>query len=83
MSIVRIIFANATMSFANRTKNESNLVRIVAAHNAFYVKNAVKTNTPVPKPQGYLEEVREKVVRMYVEGINFRRIGCLLGVNHQ
>jgi transposase-like protein len=29
------------------------------------------------------EEVREKAMRMYVEGINFRRIGGLLGVNHQ
>ncbi len=33
--------------------------------------------------RGYAEEVREKAVRMYVEGNNFRRIGRLLGVNHQ
>lgn len=42
-----------------------------------------KTYTVEPKPRGYGEEVREKAVRMYVEGNNFRRIGRLLGVNYQ
>ena len=42
-----------------------------------------RTSTIEPKPRGYVEEVREKAVRMYVEGNNFRRIGRLLGVNHQ
>ncbi len=41
------------------------------------------TYTPEPKNQGYSEEVREKAVRLYVEGNNFRRIGRLLNVNHQ
>ena len=41
------------------------------------------TYTIEAKPRGYSEEVREKAVRMYVEGNNFRRIGRLLGVNHQ
>jgi len=42
-----------------------------------------KTSTPEPKGRGYSEDVREKAVRMYVEGNNFRRIGRLLGVNYQ
>ena len=42
-----------------------------------------KTYTVEPKVRGYGEEVREKAVRMYVEGNNFRRIGRLLNVNHQ
>jgi len=42
-----------------------------------------KTTTPEPKERGYSEQVREKAVRMYVEGNNFRRIGRLLDVNHQ
>jgi transposase-like protein len=42
-----------------------------------------KTYTPEPKRQGYAEQVREKAVRLYVEGNNFRRIGRLLSVNHQ
>ena len=42
-----------------------------------------RTYTFEPQPRGYSEEVREKAVRLYVEGNNFRRIGRLLGVNHQ
>lgn len=41
------------------------------------------TYTPDRKRQGYAEDVKEKAVRLYVEGNNFRRIGRLLSVNHQ
>lgn len=46
-------------------------------------RNCGITYTIEAKGRGYPEEVREKAVRMYVEGNNFRRIGRLLGVNHQ
>ncbi len=49
----------------------------------FMCRECGKTYTPEAKKQGYAEEVREKAVRMYVEGNNFRRIGRLLYVNHQ
>jgi transposase-like protein len=39
--------------------------------------------TPEPKQQGYPDEVRRQAVQMYVDGINLRRIGRHLGVNHQ
>jgi transposase-like protein len=39
--------------------------------------------TPEPKPLGYAEETKREAVRPYLEGVNFRRIGRLLGVNHQ
>ena len=42
-----------------------------------------KTYNLAPKKQGYPESLRHQAVKMYVEGINFRRIGRLLGVNHQ
>lgn len=38
--------------------------------------------TPEPKHHGYPEEVRQRAVQMYVDGLNFRRIGRLLGVHH-
>jgi len=38
--------------------------------------------TPQPKTQGYPDSVREQAVKMYVDGINYRRIGRLLGVDH-
>ena len=49
----------------------------------FMCRGCGKTYTPEAKKQGYSQEVREKAVRMYVEGNNFRRIGRLLNVNHQ
>jgi len=42
-----------------------------------------KRYTPSPKEQGYSRETRKKAIRMYVDGINFRRIGRLLNVHHQ
>lgn len=39
--------------------------------------------TPDPLPLGYSEEMKREAVRLYLEGTNFRRIGRVLGVNHQ
>lgn len=39
--------------------------------------------TPQRKPQGYGEAMRREAVRMYVDGVNFRRIGRTLGVAHR
>jgi len=38
--------------------------------------------TPEPKGSGYPDELRLQAVRMYVDGINYRRIGRLLNVHH-
>jgi transposase-like protein len=46
-------------------------------------KDCDRIYTPDPKPLGYPEETRREAVRLYLEGTNFRRIGRLLGVNHQ
>ena len=39
--------------------------------------------TPDPKPLGYPDETKREAVRLYLEGVNFRRIGRILSVNHQ
>ncbi len=39
--------------------------------------------TPVPKPLGYSADMRTQALKMYVDGLNFRRIARLLGVHHQ
>ena len=39
--------------------------------------------TPTPKPHQYEQSVRMQAVRLYVEGMNLRRIGRILGVHHQ
>ena len=42
-----------------------------------------KRYTPFPKERGYSREIREKAIKMYIDGINFRRIGRFLGVHNQ
>lgn len=39
--------------------------------------------TSEPKPSGYDETTRLAAVKLYVDGMNMRRIGRVLGVNHQ
>ena len=38
---------------------------------------------PQPKSQGYPERVRQQAMRLYVDGMNLRRIARHLGVVHQ
>lgn len=39
--------------------------------------------TPDAKVPGYDERTRQQAVRLYADGMNFRRIGRQLGVSHQ
>jgi transposase-like protein len=39
--------------------------------------------TPEPKLHGYPDEVRQQALRMYVDGMNLRRIGRQLGIHHR
>ena len=38
--------------------------------------------TPVPAEKGYPQQVRQQAIRLYMEGINFRRIARILQVSH-
>lgn len=46
-------------------------------------KPCQRVYTPEPKQQGYPGDVRQKAVRMYVDGQNFRQIARELGVDHK
>jgi transposase-like protein len=39
--------------------------------------------TPQVKEHGYPGSLREQAVKMYVDGLNYRRIGRLLGIDHR
>lgn len=39
--------------------------------------------TPEPSDHGYGDAIRHQAVKMYVDGLNYRRIGRLLGVDHK
>lgn len=38
--------------------------------------------TPEPKQHGYPDEARKQALRLYVDGMNLRRIGRHLGMHH-
>lgn len=38
--------------------------------------------TPIQKPRGYKSEIRQKAIRLYLEGKNMRFIGRNLGIHH-
>jgi transposase-like protein len=42
-----------------------------------------RTYTPEPKPHGYDAATRKSALKMYVDGINFRRIARFLSVSPQ
>lgn len=57
-------------------------------HNAsgsqrYLCKLCQRKYTPAPHPIGYAAEVRQQAIQLYVDGINFRRIGRVLRVSHQ
>jgi transposase-like protein len=39
--------------------------------------------TPEPSEHGYPDAIRQQAVKMAVDGLNYRRIGRLLGVDHK
>ncbi len=39
--------------------------------------------TPDPKPRGYAPHLRTQALQLYVDGLNLRRIGRVLGIHHQ
>ena len=46
-------------------------------------KECRRVYTPQAKPRGYDQRKREEAVKLYVDGLNLRRIGRILGINHQ
>lgn len=46
-------------------------------------KDCQRIYTPEPKPSGYADEIRHQAVKLYVDGMNYRRIARHLGVDHK
>jgi IS1 family transposase len=57
--------------------------RTKAGSRRYKCQHCQRRYTPEPKEAGYGEALRQQAVRLYVDGMNFRRIARHLGVNHQ
>jgi transposase-like protein len=49
----------------------------------YYCNPCRRIYTPDPKRNGHPLDLHDQAVRLYADGLNFRRIARILGVNHQ
>jgi len=54
-----------------------------AGSQRYKCKHCGKKYTPEPKQAGHPPELRQQAIRMYMDGINYRRIARHAGVYHQ
>lgn len=57
--------------------------RTKAGSQRYQCQHCRRRYTPQPKAQGYPDSVRQQAMRLYVDGMNLRRIARHLGVVHQ
>lgn len=69
--------------YCQATEKQVKVGHTEAGSQRYLCKQCQRKYTPNPKVVGYGDELRQQAVRLYVDGMNFRRIGRQLGVNHQ
>lgn len=72
-----------TCPFCARTDGQVKAGRNPSGSQRYLCKPCRRRYTPERKPQGYDEQVRRQALRLYVDGMNLRRIARQLGVVHQ
>ena len=67
----------------NESTRQHKIGFTAARSQRYECQHCQKKYTPNPKARGYPKSLRKLALKMYLEGINFRRIGRLLNVHHQ
>lgn len=65
------------------TENQVKAGRTRAGSQRYKCNDCQRIYTPHPKQAGYPDEMRQQAVKLYVDGMNLRRIGRHLGVDHK
>lgn len=73
----------STCPHCQREEQQVKVGRNPSGSQRYQCKVCKRKYTPEPNEAGYPQEVRDQAVRMYVDGLNFRRIARTLQVNHQ
>ncbi len=73
----------STCPFCARTTGQVKAGRNPSGSQRYLCKPCRRRYTPERQPQGYDEQVRRQAVRLYIDGMNLRRIARQLGVVHQ
>ncbi|MCC7449036.1 MAG: IS1 family transposase [Anaerolineae bacterium] len=66
-----------------RTEEQVKIGRNRSGSQRYLCKVCQRKYTPEPKEHGYSQAVRQEAVKLYVDGMNYRRIGRTLGVDKQ
>ena len=66
-----------------QTTRQNKAGKTIAGSQRFRCMYCEKKYTPEPKWQGYSDEIRQRALQMYVDGLGLRKIGCHLGVHHR
>ena len=69
--------------YCKQTAHQIKAGRNPSGSQRYKCKACQRHYTLQPNTQGYPVEVRRQAVRLYVDGMNLRRIARQLGVNHQ
>ncbi len=72
-----------TCPYCHDTKHQVKVGFNPSGTQRFLCKACHRKYTPQPKRQGYDDETRRQALRLYVDGMNLRRIARHLGVVHQ
>lgn len=66
-----------------RTESQVKVGHNASGSQRYTCKTCRRKYTPEPYEQRYADETRHEALRLYVDGMNQRRIGRTLGVSHQ
>lgn len=66
-----------------QTTRQVKVGKTLAGSQRYKCQHCSKKYTPEAKTRGYSKEVRDRAVRMYVDGLSFRRVARHVGVHHQ
>ena len=72
-----------TCPYCETTSNQIKAGQNPSGSQRYKCKDCQRHYTPEPTRQGYADEVKHQAIRMYVDGLNLRRVARHLGVNHQ
>jgi transposase-like protein len=72
-----------TCPYCTATSKQRKIGHTTAGSQRYQCQACGRRYTPEPKTPGYDEDIRLQAVRLYADGMNFRRIGRQLGVSHQ
>jgi transposase-like protein len=70
-------------SHCAQTERQVKVGRNTSGTQRYLCKACGHKYTPEPKPPGYAQAVRQQALRLYVDGMNLRRIGRVLGMSYQ